>query len=689
MNQEEQHTISEVSFSNVFDLEEIQFYQDLFSDVTGIGSIITHPDGTVLTRPSNFCKLCREIIRNTEVGKENCCRFDASMGNTDSSGPVIKKCYSAGLWHVGISIIVEEMHVANWIMGQVRTEEIDIEQAIIFSKEIGADPDEYLAALDEVIFMSKERFEKIARILFVFVNGLSSNASKNIQLKKSNVERHVALKELEHEQNLFNNLMNYLTDHIYFKDKNSRFIRVNKSLARYFKLDNPGEVIGKTDFDIFTKEHADQAFNDEMNVINTGEPITIEEKETWSDHPNTWMSTTKLPLRDKDNRIIGSFGISRDITERKRIQNELADERNFLKTVIENIPDRFYAKDIHGKITTCNIAAARRLGRKTIEEIIGKTSFDLLPEEISLKHFSEEQEIIRSGKPVIDRLESWVDNDKKETIWSLISKVPFRDKQGNIIGIIGIGKDITAYKKAEEEIVNKNLQLQSLNAEKDKLFSIIAHDLRGPLGSFVAVTQILFDEIPTMNTDELRSLTESMKISATSIYGLLENLLDWSRLRRGQKDFLPTKLFIKSEVDSCLALLMESADNKKLQISTDINPDLIIYADKNMFETILRNLISNAIKFTHIGGNIYISAGKGNLNKIELKIVDSGIGMSADLIKNLFLISERTNRLGTNGEPSTGLGLFLVKEFVDKHNGTIRVESTEGKGSAFYLYFPV
>ena len=277
-----------------------------------------------------------------------------------------------------------------------------------------------------------------------------------------------------------------------------------------------------------------------------------------------------------------------------------------------------------------------------------------------------------------DRPDSWV-----STV-----KLPLRDKEENIIGTFGISRDITGHKLAEEEIRLKNELLQASNAEKDKFFSIIAHDLRSPLSAFVAATQILAEDIQTMNMEEIKNITLNMKTSASNIYILLENLLEWSRLRRGGMDFVPEKLNLKEKIEACIDVLSESARKKRIGLFFSIPDELDAFVDNHMFDAVIRNLVSNAIKFTPAGGNVNVTAGYNNEHSIEVKISDNGIGMTPELKNKLFMISEKTNRNGTEGELSTGLGLLLCKEFIEKHGGKIWAESEVGKGSVFSFTIP-
>jgi signal transduction histidine kinase len=273
--------------------------------------------------------------------------------------------------------------------------------------------------------------------------------------------------------------------------------------------------------------------------------------------------------------------------------------------------------------------------------------------------------------------------------WVSTIKLPLCDKKGNITGTFGISRDITKHKLAEEEIRLKNELLQTINAEKDKFFSILAHDLKGPLSAFLGATQILTEEIQNMTLEEIKEITLNMKESASHIYGLLENLLEWSRLKRGMMDFSPEIFNAKQKITASIEVLLESARKKEIKINFSLTEDLTIYADSHMFETVIRNLVSNAIKFTPKAGEINVSASSTPDSNIEIKISDTGIGMSKELIDRLFLLNEKTNRKGTEGEPSTGLGLLLCKEFIEKHNGKILVESEEGKGSTFSITIPM
>jgi len=526
---------------------------------------------------------------------------------------------------------------------------------------------------------------------------------------------------LAKEQFLINSLMNNLSDHVYFKDLNSKFIRTNKSHAISFGLSDPKHVIGKSDFDFFTEKAANQAFEDEQAIIKTGQSILKEEKLTRKDSSDVWFSAMKMPLRDNDGKIIGTFGISRDITGRKR--SEL--ENYALFEIIQGITstDKLdeLLKLIHnslGKVVyadNCFVALkdqtsglfsfpyfVDKVDTTPIPTSMGKSCSDYVfrtvkPLLLNQKKFDSlveqgEVELIGSNSP------SWIGiplQTPSKVIGVLVLQHYEKENvysENDLKFLVSIGNQIAIAierKKAEEEISFKNEQLQLINAEKDKFFSIIAHDLRGPLSAFVDATQILTEEIQNMDLEEIKDITMSMKTSASNIYGLLENLLEWSRLRRGAMDFVPENLNLKKKIEASIDVLSESARKKRIGLTISVPGELEIRADIHMFDTIIRNLISNAIKFTISGGKVIVTANYNGDHYIVVKISDSGIGMAPELRNKLFQIDEKTSRPGTEGETSTGLGLLLCKEFIEKHGGKIWVESSVGQGSTFSFSLPL
>jgi signal transduction histidine kinase len=242
--------------------------------------------------------------------------------------------------------------------------------------------------------------------------------------------------------------------------------------------------------------------------------------------------------------------------------------------------------------------------------------------------------------------------------------------------------------EAEKVILLKNEELENSTTEKDKFYSIIAHDLRGPFNGFLGLTQIMAEELPDLPMAEAQKIAVSMKNSAIGLYSLLENLLEWSQIQQGTMQFYPVAIQLGQTVNESIAMYSESAKAKEIEVTLDIPEGLEVFGDLNMFQATIRNLVSNALKFTARGGKVTVSAKLNSDKNIEISIEDTGVGMSQEMVKKLFRIDLKTNRKGTEGESSSGLGLLLCKEFVEKNGGEILVRSEEGKGSTFSFTIP-
>ncbi|MDA3816853.1 MAG: HAMP domain-containing sensor histidine kinase, partial [Prolixibacteraceae bacterium] len=222
-----------------------------------------------------------------------------------------------------------------------------------------------------------------------------------------------------------------------------------------------------------------------------------------------------------------------------------------------------------------------------------------------------------------------------------------------------------------------------------------AHDLRSPFNTFMGITSLIANEMHSLDEDQLHGLTQSLDKSAHNMYDLLSNLLDWSMIQQGSGEFSPEPVNLSKKIENARESLIETANKKNVEISNEAPKNITVNTDQYMLETILRNLISNAIKFSHPGGKIIVAAkpSKTHNNMINVSVADNGIGMSKSIQHNLFKISKSVKREGTQNEPSSGLGLILCKDFVKKHGGKIWVESDPDgksgeKGTTFYFTIP-
>ncbi len=272
--------------------------------------------------------------------------------------------------------------------------------------------------------------------------------------------------------------------------------------------------------------------------------------------------------------------------------------------------------------------------------------------------------------------------------WIQDNSSPRYSSTGEFLGFIGQCQDITERKRTEFVLQAKNEELQKVNAEKDRFFAIIAHDLRSPFNTLLGFTQILVEDLPELKPEDIQKMAQAMRNSATELYSLLENLLVWSGAQRGSTSFFPKQFLLTELFFENLKLVQEASKIKGIEININIADDLMVFADTNMIGSTIRNLVSNAVKFTPKGGKVSIQARQVSGNMVEISVKDSGVGMSNEMRSKLFKLDENIGRAGTEGEPTSGLGLILCKDFIEKNGGTIWAESEVNTGSTFYFTLP-
>ena len=240
----------------------------------------------------------------------------------------------------------------------------------------------------------------------------------------------------------------------------------------------------------------------------------------------------------------------------------------------------------------------------------------------------------------------------------------------------------------EKKVELRTQELRELNATKDKFFSIIAHDLKNPFNTMMGFTELLLDNLEDYDQDKLREFIGILSETSKQSYALLENLLEWSRSQTGRIQIAPENVDLHELVKENVNLLQNHASKKKIKLVNDVAHHFNVYADANMVRTVIRNLISNAIKYTREEGSITASATETK-GMVEVSITDTGIGIKPENLKKLFRIDANYSTKGTADEGGTGLGLILCKEFINKNKGEIWVESEFGKGSVFKFTLPI
>jgi PAS domain S-box-containing protein len=378
------------------------------------------------------------------------------------------------------------------------------------------------------------------------------------------------------------------------------------------------------------------------------------------------------------------FKISRKL--QREIRNRILAEHEIrkLSVAIEQSPTTIVITDLSGTIEYVNPKFEELTGYSS-EEAIGRKINILESGKTDASVYSDLWKTITSGKIWQGEFINKKKNGGEFIEDAVIS--PIFDNKGNIVNYIAIKQDITVKKQLTTELKNNELKLIELNATKDRFISILAHDLRSPFNALIGFSEILQAEIKSGETN-IGEYVDIIEKTSRNTYYLLENLLQWARSQQNVISFNPEKIGISEIIEECVNLTRSNAHSKKIEIEIKSTEDVNVYADKEMVKTILRNLLSNAIKFTPVFGKITISCAL-NQPFVEISVSDTGVGMDEKAMESLFKIGRVVSTNGTEGEHGTGFGLLLCKDFVEKHGGTIRVESKPGKGSVFKFNLPL
>jgi two-component system, sensor histidine kinase and response regulator len=378
-------------------------------------------------------------------------------------------------------------------------------------------------------------------------------------------------------------------------------------------------------------------------------------------------------------------------TESLNLKNqELQKSEEKFRVITENSSDIIWHLNSSFVLTYISPADERIRGFRK-EEVIGKSLFSILkPEGIEMLKEANKKRIINLSKgiksaPAIYELEQLCKDGS--WIWVEATAEAFYDQEGKISGYHGVSRDISKRKKAELLLKERENQLRELNSNRDKLYSIIAHDLRSPFNAILGLSEILLKKMDDLQADESEKFLAMINTSAKNTLILLDNLLTWTRSQTGKNIFNPERSSLPTIINEILEVSKSIAKIKNISLNYLQTEYIEVYADVNMLKTILRNLISNAIKYTSPNGEITISAIQYQ-NHIEITVADNGVGMNEVTRDKLFDVKTNVTTTGTANEKGSGLGLILCKEFVEKHGGDIWVKSTLGEGSTFSFSLP-
>jgi two-component system, sensor histidine kinase and response regulator len=432
------------------------------------------------------------------------------------------------------------------------------------------------------------------------------------------------------------------------------------------------EFLGRNVADLFPKVYSEMTLKAAKNAVENN---TVEQFE--------YQLKLNNVITDWEARIVSLDGtdviiVVRDISERKRAEEALKQNEEIFKLFMEHSPIYIFFKDENFRSVRLSKNYEQMLNLP-LEQLLGKTMFELFPSDLAGKMIEDDRKILEQDKMVK------VCEEMNGKIYETIKfPIALQDEPKYLAGFT---IDITETKRIEKQLRQYAEDLKEANDAKEKFFSIIAHDLRSPFLGILGSIQMLSSEYQILSDEERKLLIERVGCSIRKTFELLENLLHWSRMQSGKITPTPVDLSLNIEIAQVVTLLREFAENKNIEIENKLANGYRIKIDRDMLKTIMRNLISNAIKFSVAGGRINIMCEEKE-NEVVISVVDNGIGMDDETLDGLFKIDRTRSRMGTSNEAGTGIGLLVCKEMVELNNGRLWAESSEGTGSSFYLALP-
>ncbi|ABW31288.1 PAS domain S-box protein [Acaryochloris marina] len=494
---------------------------------------------------------------------------------------------------------------------------------------------------------------------------------------------------------------------IYLKDLEGKYLIFNRVLGELFDID-PQTFLGKTDFDLFPRQIAEKLRKNDINTLAAGQVQTIEEVVTHADGSRHTYIANKFPVLDPQGHVYAIGGVSTNISDRKRTENQLRESQQLLRLVIDNIPQLIYWKDHDSIYLGCNQNFAASMGLDSPEQVIGKTDDALSKPH---KHLAASQQnderVISTGIPELHVLQIF-NTEQNGNVWADTNKIPLKDPFDNTVGILGTYEDISDRKQAEQALKQVNEELEhrvvlrtkelqaakeaadAANRAKSDFLANMSHELRTPLNGILGYAQVLKRDHHLLPCHQ--QALNTIHQSGEHLLTLIDDILDIAKIEARKLELNISDIHFPSLLESIVNLFQMRAQEKNIQFvyrPADSLPQGI-QSDKKCLRQILLNLLSNAIKFTDQGQvtlSVEIEQHTSQQIKLKFTITDTGIGISPDQIEQIFHPFEQVGDLNRRAE-GTGLGLSISRQLVELMGGTLQAESCEEKGSTFWFSIP-
>ncbi len=508
--------------------------------------------------------------------------------------------------------------------------------------------------------------------------------------------------ELRHQRDFALLVMNTMGQGLTTTDREGRFEYVNPAYARMLGR-SPEALLGRSPRE-FTCAEDLAGLEAAHRQRLAGETTTYATRLCRVDGGTVYVQITGTPYY-RDDQVAGTIAVVTDLTESRALEAARAHERSLLRTVINIMPDQIFARDQEGRFILNNLSDAQAMGMNDPEALLGKTDFDFYPPDLAAQYRADNEAVMRSGRPLLNREERSQDAAGKVR-WVLTSKVPLRNAQGDITGIVGISRDITDRKRAEEKLAEANRELEqaverakALAAEaqaaasaKSEFLASMSHEIRTPMNAVIGMTGLLLN---TSLTPQQRDFVETIRNGSDALLAIINDILDFSKIESGKLELEQQAFDLHECVESALDLVGVRAAEKRLELAYVIE-DAVPYTvvgDVTRLRQILVNLLSNAVKFTE-QGEILVSVDCERVTtpdaqwfNLRFAVKDTGIGIPADRRERLFKSFSQLDASMTRKYGGTGLGLAISKRLAEQMGGTMGVESTgiPGEGSTFHF----